>query len=497
VAHNVGRTVKVTGVAYDNTSVKIAYEPVAGAADYRVYDVVSPTVVKYAGLYHNDSNDTNGVATSVDWTNLADGRSHGLVVQAVDHLGPVPGESLYTGNSTPLDPACAVGNGPLGLNNGKTSDGLTSANGQGPCTDVPRVIAQSPPFVVRDNPAHVPIPSTATSSQTYLDTFADSENDTIAPKSGAGLPDTATYLINAGTRLAASINYVASDTLHSYPFVSGHHFMDVLFDGGTRGSANPLHVRYGTMSFIPHRKIMLGNGILHLTMEVDGHLSDRRWVSFILAPASDTITNFNSSNAISSTNRALFLYFLPHTCTLNLYTGGGATPMGTAGGSYGSALWGALGQAPHWCRRNQNGLGIDNRSRFDLFVSRTRAALFENGALQMQTGIPRGSWSWSSQPLKALFSHYVYHTDNDVNELRRYACFPMSAYWFNDPARGVTACNTAYRAGYGFPHSDERHWSDIGFEVLPRGTAPGSDYSSLRKLIRMPSMAAPTFAPLR
>jgi hypothetical protein len=485
-------------VAYNNASVKVYWDPVPGAADYRIYDTASPNAVKYAGLFHGDSANRNGVATSEDWTGLGNGQPHTLVVQAVNQLGPVPGESLYTNSNTPLNPACAIGNGPLGQNDGKTADGMTSTNGQGPCTDNPQVIAQSPPFIVQANPSQVPIPSTGTASQTYVDTFADSEAASIKQTSlDATGQDMQTYSINAGTLLSAAINYVSTDTMHSYPFIHAHHFMDVLFDGGTPGSPNPLHTGYGTMSLVPNQAVTLGNGILHLTMEVDGHFSGRRWVSFILAPASDTITNFNTGNAISRTNRALFQYLLPQTCTLNIYTGGSGAPTGTAGGANGSALWGAAGQAPNGCYRNQNGLGIDNRSRFDFFISQTHAAFFEDGNLVTQSDIPAGSWPWATVPLKAWFSHYVYHTDNDITELQTYACFPQNGYWFNDPVSGSTTSCGSYPGGYGFPRSDERHWSNIGFEVLPGGIAPGSNYSSLAGLISMPQVMAPTFVSSR
>ena len=42
----------VTGVARNNSSVKVFYGAVPGARDYRIYDVAEPTVVKYAGLVH-------------------------------------------------------------------------------------------------------------------------------------------------------------------------------------------------------------------------------------------------------------------------------------------------------------------------------------------------------------------------------------------------------------------------------------------------------------
>src|SRR6201989_3501354 len=42
----------VTGVSINHSSAKVFYNPVAGASDYRIYDVTSPTNVKYAGMTH-------------------------------------------------------------------------------------------------------------------------------------------------------------------------------------------------------------------------------------------------------------------------------------------------------------------------------------------------------------------------------------------------------------------------------------------------------------
>src|SRR3979490_2297228 len=43
-------TVVVRGIAADHSAVKITFNPVPGAKDYRVYDVANPANVKYGGL---------------------------------------------------------------------------------------------------------------------------------------------------------------------------------------------------------------------------------------------------------------------------------------------------------------------------------------------------------------------------------------------------------------------------------------------------------------
>jgi hypothetical protein len=120
---------------------------------------------------------------------------------------------------------------------------------------------------------------------------------------------------------------------------------------------------------------------------------------------------------------------------------------------------------------------LDDRSRFDFFLSQTHATLFVDGRLIVQSDIPAGSFPWANVPLKAYFSHYLYHSDADLVELEGFQvnganlCYTENSYWFNDPVNGTapsqTICNTSYPPGYGFAHSDERHWDNMGFEVLP------------------------------
>ena len=146
--------------------------------------------------------------------------------------------------------------------------------------------------------------------------------------------------------------------------------------------------------------------------------------------------------------------------------------------------------------RTSNGLGLDDRSGYDLFLSQTRAALFQDGHLIVESDIPAGSLGWATGPLRAYYTHYVYHTANEVNDLTRgfHTCYPMNAFWFNDPRQGTpadrTPCKTAYPPGYGFPHSDERHWDNMGFEVLPASAAPANSFSRLAPLVQPPPVRA-------
>jgi hypothetical protein len=494
-------TVTVTGVAAYNSSVKIYFKPVSGANDYRVYDITGPNDVKYAGLTNEDSR-TPVPATQIDYNAVGDGKPHTLVVEAVDRLGPVPHVNLYNPDRNlplvnPL-PADAM----LGGNRAQSDDGKTSTNGQGPYTNNPQPIAVSQPFVVQANSNYRAIPSKPGALSTFFDTFDNAEGSTIQQISNTPiaprLAPLATYTMNAGTALAETIQYQLADTMNSMPFISADHFMDVLFDGGNPGTSLPLHQGHAVMAFSPDATAAWSSGqILHVTEEVDGHTDGRRWMDILIVPANDPARAFDAdTDAFNQTNQAVRLQiFNQGFCTLDIYTGppGGGTqiPTGTAGGSHGSRIWGAYGQAPVACNAPA-APGFDNKSRFDLFLTQKHAAYLIDGRLILQSDIPDGTFPWAYQSVKIYYSHYVYHTDNDIIELLTNKCGPMNSFWFNNPLTGRTAdqnsCQIAYPSGYGFPRSDERHWDDMGFEVLPASQVSAGSFAGLVSLVQLPAI---------
>ena len=548
--------VTVTGVSVNHSSVKVYFNPVPGAQDYRIYDAAAPDRVKYAGQmrivaggacpgsscqhhfvmqsdgvtpvfpYQRASGATGGPqaldvpATSIEWNDVGDFNQHTLIVEAVDRLGPVPRSSLYQGHlTTPLEPG-----GMLGSNKGPTADGKISTNGQGPYTNVPQVIARSRPFIVRADSNLKTLPSRAAATQTFYDTFETAQNATFRQTfrndtlvDAYGNLGVMKFTLGAGTARAWDIDYRQADNLNSMPFISADHFMDMLFDGATPGTSASSHTIFSSMSMSPARTFDLSDGkILHLTMEVDSHWSFRRWIAFNLAPASDPLQHWDPGpNGLNTANQAVFLEIKDAGCTFDIYTGstssGDRTPTGSAGGASGARLWGQW--VPFWCSTEEmfvgsefskNGLGHDDRSRLDFFISSSHAAFFQDGKLIVQSPIPAGSFPYANVPMRAYFTHYLYHSINDVDELKTFSvsgqnfCYPMNSYWFNNPmtgtAPGDTICNRAYPAGYGFPHSDERHWDNMGAEVLPAGTVPANDFSSFLSAVQPPARQAPVFS---
>ncbi len=514
--------VTVTGVAVNNSSAKIDYMPVPGAADYRVLDISNPMTVKYAGMTHLDAGtdyhfvmQSDGVTpvfpytttgnwkgsgpqtldlpgTEIQWNLLDDGLPHTLIVQAVNMLGPVPPHNLTDNSNNPLYPPAGM----LGENMGPTPDGYTSINGQGPFTNAPQVIAQSAPFVVQANKSLLALPSGSNALQSFFDTFDTSEAGTLTQVGPVDARNgVMNYTLNSGTPRAWDIGFQHVDTDHSMPFLDGGHFMDVTYDGITPSSLPPgyqyaYHTTYGNMHMSPQTTADLSGGkLLHVTMEVDSHIADfNRWLSFQLAPATDPITNFADDNAVTlgglpsantlppnHSDKALWVQMFNADCDAMLFTG--PTSPTNPAPKYTEVVpfYGKGGPPPcyHMNHFGSMALALDNRERWDLFATTTHMALFDDGQLIVQSNIPGGL---GFNQAKVYFTHYVYATASQFEGAALLQKAPWESDWINN-----------------FQHSDERHWDNMGFEVLPASAVPG-DWSTLSSLIQIPA-SVPIAAP--
>lgn len=439
--------VTVTAVTPSTNSVKVDFNPVAGAADYRIYDVTDPKTVKYAGTIHATIPFSSTFPlTEIEWNGLTPGVAASLVVEAVGSLGPVPQCSLYDVNNSPLfnlhDATCV-----LGMSGCDTADGYVSYNGQGSWRNSPNVIARSAPFQVMAA-GQTAIPSSADASQLLFDSFTGAVGI-----SQSGTPDTkngnAEWAITSSNPWKMIVK--SADVAHTLPMADHNHIMDILFDGGTPHNGTPLHIAHGVAAFTPQQSLDFSGGrVAHLTMEVDATTDGRRWIAFNLAPAKDPLQNwYTFSSPINATNTAFFVQMTDSEYKVDLFHGrpGNTAPIDIP-------ITGGLGQAPHWTPRHMGpsggiGRGLDNRSRFDLFLSKTHFQLFEDGIICCDFDIPGGL---PFEQAQVYFTHYLYHSQLEQQELRRYA--PWSTYWIDD-----------------FPYSDQRHWNNMGFEVLPSGTS--------------------------
>ncbi len=561
--------VTITGIQPSHSSAKISFVPVPGARDYRIFDVANPLDVKYAGLVHltaapgcagdRDYDLTNtscyrhlatnrdgslvfplraeggygnggakkgptgydGPAYSIDYNGLGDGRPHTLIVEAVDALGPAPYLNLYRETDikafAPLFPGAHdhAHMVMLGGNKGPTKDGRTSTNGQGPYTNNPQAIATSRPFVVQADRNYTPI--IAGASQVFLDTFEDASPLVQQP----GDCDTYTndrgdwggreWTLNAGTDKAWRIIARQIDCATTMPFISSSHFMDVLAE-------RDLTV-YGSLSMTPERTFQLNGGILHLTQEVDDVMFGNRWMDFNIAPASDPLVHWNHQDkSLNRGNQWLFMMNFGPYSQFNaqlLIANGPAGNVNTPGAVV-NPWTGGVEDLFDPRTLAPNGLGFDNKRRWDFFLSSGWAALFIDGRLVKQGAIP--ATAWLSTPLKVYFSHYSYHSEAGWKSILSsnqgygpgFCNMPALAFWFNDAQHGLQAgeqiittvngkripangyaknnCRTSFAPGYGYRNTDERHWDNMGVSVLPASITAARDFSSLAALVQPPKV---------
>lgn len=87
---------------------------------------------------------------------------------------------------------------------------------------------------------------------------------------------------------------------------------------------------------------------------------------------------------------------------------------------------------------------LDRRVRFDLYISKTKIRIVEDGFLIADSTLPT---PLDYDKLSVAFSHLIYHTENELGENMIWN--PTNRYWINHR-----------------PFADERHWDNMGFEVL-------------------------------
>jgi hypothetical protein len=446
----------VTAVEANTSSVKLDISPVAGAADYRVYDASNPARVKYAGLVQSASkNGTLVPATQIEWDGLTPGRPAILVVEAVDKLGPYPAGNLPAFNP-PLPAGCLAAGAPPhggtpGSNEGSTGSGIAIA-GRGCPADTPNAIARSNAITVAAT-GTAALPSSSAASNVFFDPFSAAEASTLV-RIVAPDVQTGSETFTLGRPPTSWTVLVDNADLRDTSLALGDGtFKDVLFDGGTSGSNAPPHAARSSLALVPNANADLSGGrILHATVEIDSHFSAKRGFGFALAPPTDPFSSLYTDGAVNRSNTGLFVQVFGGNeggVTVDEFAGTRTRVLGP-GGSAGRG--GAL-QGPD--------LGLADRSRWDLFVSQTHVALYQNGARVAETDLP------SALPFnsaKLYFVHYLNRSASDAATLR--ASAPYEDYWLQYT-----------------PYSDERTWSNAGFEVLPAGTA----WAGLAGSIKLPA----------
>jgi hypothetical protein len=332
----------------------------------------------------------------------------------------------------------------VGSNAGRTKDGKISINGQGSPDSVPKVVARSRPVVVTAT-GKAALPSGPDAEQVLWDTFSSAEI-TTADNPTPSTEGTRTYHLHS-PQADWDVVFLGSDLTHSQPFVMDRHFMDLLFDGEQEGIA---HKGRSACALSPQKTVDFSGGrVLHLTMEVDGHLDGHRWMGFNLAPADDPLQDVYWSHRVQKVNRSNQSFFCEITdakITLGVIDSANQAGISRHPGplqSQGDVRDGMITQ-----RLPGNGQGLDNRTRFDLFLTRSSYALYEDGKPTCTGPITGGI---PFEQAKVYYSHFLYHSADEQYVLQSHS--PHEHYWREQ-----------------FPYSDERHWDNIGFEVLPATT---------------------------
>lgn len=404
---------------------------VPGARDYRAY-IKGGNSYKYAGLPIADATG-KPLSVDIEVNNLDPAKvPYTLVVEALDRLGPFQA----------MDGTMPPGH----------MDGMpTHTNGQGDPSNRPVVLARSEVIV------SALVPFKLTGSQVFFDNFRGSDAITQTNR------DAAKRITTFESEFWRFKTFDA-DNANTRLFIMNKHFMDTLYDGddvGPNPGQGPAHNNIATMMMEPKSASadISGGKTLHVTMEVDARFNGRRWCDIGLRRAEDTVINpafqkIEPPGAVTKSGDLLLWEIMGGVYALEFTRGDG-----TNTGKYAKRQpqiatdWQTdpvLGTGREgWVDRStkNESYPYDRRVRFDLYVSETWFAFAENGVVQVSRPLTE---KLPFTKIVPFFSHHLYHTGNDQTEVRTYDQV-RGAYWYNHR-----------------PFSDERHWDNMGFEVLDK-----------------------------
>lgn len=405
--------VQITNLTPNDDSVLVSFAPVPGAKDYRVYSVRNPGVMKYSG---------GGL--SIEMNGISPDKGADLIVEAVDKLGPF---QKMDGDMGP------------GAVHPHTGEMRMVINGLGDPTNAPTVIARSGVFHVACQPRML------TGKQVFFDTFRNSRPfttvavDRVAPEIYRSTSGDVRGMENDRWTV---FNY-AGDYLSSRVFVMSNHFMDTLYDGGTPGSPLPMHNNNASLVMFPKATADVSNGrVLHVTFEVDAHFNARRWCDVIVAAAGDPLLH------PAKLGGGLFPTKSGNMFRWEIQADGHVAMVftGNRGVLQRTILKRDARASRKKASRNGSMADLDKRHQFDLYLSQRHFMLVEDGEIVNEGDFPAGE-TLPFTKMQVYFVHQVYHTNNDRGELIN--SDPEETYWINHR-----------------PWADERHWDNMGFEVL-------------------------------
>ena len=429
--------VQITQMVSNDDSVVVFFGAVPGAADYRVYDITKPGSVKYSG---------GGLSIEMNGLDPAHGAD--LVVEAVDKLGP------FQKMDGSMGPGAMQMDGTV----------ASAVNGQGDPSDVPVVLARSDSFHVTCQPQAL------TGAQSFFDDFRGSQP--FAPSGDmdpvvAALSDAWTE-INEVENDKWRVRTYGADTAMSKVFLMNNHLMDTLYDGPTAATHPFSHNNNASLVMMPKATADIsGNKVLHVTFEVDGHFGSRRWCDVFVTAAGQPLlsaapTKLGPGQALTPDGSDFYWQIQGQTDDAQFIhpqsPGSGSAVMadlfdlanGVGADDFGPGVRTTWNGIPVLNGTTQD---LDRRHRFDLYLSQTRFRVEETAPGQ-PTVIVKDETFTNGLTLpftrcQVYFVHELYHTGNDRPEQINYSG-GTNAYWYNNR-----------------PWADERHWDNMGFEVLP------------------------------
>lgn len=433
-------------VPNDDSAVIVLPELPAGAADYRVYDAANPNKAKYAGRRTNQTRvgQPSREPYAIEWNGIDPVKGVNLIVEAVDKLGPFQKmDGMPQTNMSNMDGMMKV-----------------AINGQGDPSNIPNVVAKSAPF-------HVDCaPRSLTGSQVFFDNFRGSQPFRATPMP-APAPDgvyTSFYAHPGDYQELENDKWVlknfGGDLSMSKFFFMGNHFMDTVYDGGGPGSPSPVHNNNASMVMMPKAVADISGGkTLHITFEVDAHFNSRRWCDVFVAQEGDLLVepgkfaDFGHLATLSGRvvrweirGESHFAQTFDKNPDGSLATTDLLRVPVDEGMSVVRILWDHVTPMANGTTQD-----LDKRHHFDLWLSKTRIRIQESDAqgniLIRRDGSFPGAMSLPFERCQVYFVHQIYHTGNDRPECMNYG--PWETYWINHR-----------------PWADERHWDNMGQEVL-------------------------------
>lgn len=429
--------VNVTGVKRNDDSVSVFFDPVPGATDYRIYKQSNPNTPKYAGVRNIGTLGATPYPVtpySIELNNVDVTNGNDVVVEAVDQLGPF---QTMDGSAGP------------GM---MWPDGMhVVSNGQGDPSNIPNVIARS-------DTLHLTAKARGMAgAQAFFDTFRGSKPlvDGNANIPAAMVTSEVGSIVQSENDKWIIRDYHA-DEINSKNFIMNNHFMDTTFDGPSPDNHPFSHNNNTSVVMQPKSSADISGGkVLHFTMESDAHMDGRRWVDVMFTQAGQPLMRADPSKlcsicSLTPVTNEIVWSIDASDFGLNQYSGHDPVTGNTVVHEMTDRAHGVGADSRTRNRwdgaplANGTAQDLDKRHVFDIFLSQNRVQIYEEGTLYKDTALPV-PLPYTSIDMYAV--HEIYHTGNDRHELIDSS--PSESYWSN------------YR-----PWSDERHWDNMGFEVL-------------------------------